>query len=93
MCQVRVHVYISGKVQGVFFRSYTKDKAQKEGLNGWVKNLTDGRVEIVLEGNKEKCEEMLQWCHKGSPSSKVENVEIYWDKPTNNYKHFNVRYG
>ena len=51
MCQVRVHVYISGKVQGVFFRSYTKDKAQKEGLNGWVKNLTDGRVEIVLEGN------------------------------------------
>ena len=59
MCQVRVHVYISGKVQGVFFRSYTKDKAQKEGLNGWVKNLTDGRVEIVLEGNKERCEEML----------------------------------
>lgn len=90
---VRVHVYISGKVQGVFFRAYTRDKASELGLKGWVRNLYDGRVEAVFEGEKEKVEEMLRWCYEGSPYSRVSDVEVHWEAPTGEHKSFDVRYG
>lgn len=73
---VRTHLYISGRVQGVFYRVYTQEQAQKLGLKGWVQNLPDGRVEAVFEGEKEDVDEMIEWCKKGSPGAKVERVEI-----------------
>jgi len=77
------HVFITGQVQGVGFRFYTKGQADKLGLCGWVKNTSDGRVEAVFEGNKERVEEMITWCHEGSPSAQVKRVEFTWKEPGN----------
>ncbi len=72
----RVHVFISGKVQGVFFRSSTKDRADELNLTGWVRNLADGRVEAVFEGEEENVEKMAQWCRKGPEYARVNYVEV-----------------
>jgi len=72
----RVHVLISGRVQGVFFRSNTKDKADELSITGWVRNLSDGRVEAVFEGEEESIEKMLQWCREGPKYALVEKVEV-----------------
>jgi len=89
---VRAHVYISGKVQGVFFREYTRKKAQSLGIKGWVRNLRDGRVEAIFEGEKEKVEEMISWCHEGSPYSKVEKVEVKWEEYRGEFNDFEIRW-
>lgn len=88
---MRVHVFISGFVQGVFFRAHTRRKAFELGLAGWVKNTYDGRVEAVFEGSKEKVEEMLEWCHQGSPASQVEKVEEV-EEAEEGLKGFEIRY-
>ncbi|MGB8215716.1 MAG: acylphosphatase [Candidatus Methanoperedens sp.] len=72
----RVHVFVSGKVQGVFFRSSTKNMADELGLSGWVRNLQDGRVEAVFEGEEEKVEKMVEWCRKGPEYARVTGVEV-----------------
>ncbi|MDD5472588.1 MAG: acylphosphatase [Candidatus Methanoperedens sp.] len=72
----RVHVFISGIVQGVFFRSSTKDKAEELGITGWVRNLPDGRVEAVFEGEKENVKKMVVWCRKGPEYARVLGVEV-----------------
>ena len=72
----RVHVWITGRVQGVFFRAYTRDAAQLIGVTGWVRNLPDGRVEAVFEGVSDKVERMIEWCREGSPMSRIERVEL-----------------
>lgn len=69
-------VFISGNVQGVFFRSFIKENADKLNIRGYVRNLEDGRVEAVLEGDNEAVDEMLKLCKKGAPHSVVKNVEI-----------------
>ena len=61
----RAQVFISGRVQGVFYRAYTRDQARMRGLTGWVRNLPDGRVYAVFEGDREKIESMLAWCRQG----------------------------
>lgn len=71
----RVHVFISGKVQGVFFRAYTKEKAAELGIAGWVKNLPDGRVEAVFEGKPDQVDQLVAWCRQGPPAGRVEKVE------------------
>ena len=71
----RAQVYVSGRVQGVFFRDSTREEAERRGLSGWVKNLPDGRVEAVFEGSAEGVEEMVRWCGEGPPGASVENVE------------------
>ncbi len=72
----RVHVWITGRVQGVFFRAYTRDAAHTIGVTGWVRNLPDGRVEAVFEGEPDKVERMIEWCRKGSPMSRIESVDL-----------------
>ncbi len=76
--KARVHVLIDGRVQGVFFRSSTRDEAQVRGLVGWARNLPDGRVEALFEGDKRVVEEMLKWCHQGPPYAYVDRVEVEW---------------
>lgn len=71
----RAHVLVSGKVQGVFFRSSTKDKAEELGISGWVRNLSDGRVEAVFEGETEDVDKMVEWCRKGPEYAIVTGVE------------------
>lgn len=77
----RVHVFVSGKVQGVFYRSETAQAARKLGIEGWVRNLPDGRVEAVFEGPREVVEAMIDWCYQGSRSAKVSNVEVDYSQP------------
>jgi len=72
----RAHVWISGRVQGVFFRAYTREAAELIGVTGWVRNLPDRRVEAVFEGEAVKVEKMIQWCKEGSPMSRVDKVEV-----------------
>ncbi len=88
----RVHVYISGRVQGVWFRAYTKEEADRLGIKGWVRNLPDGRVEAVFEGDEEAVEEMVRWCYKGSPQSKVEKVEVIEEPYQGEFTDFQIRY-
>lgn len=72
----RMHIFVSGRVQGVFFRSSTKDMAQELGLTGWVRNLGDGRVEAVFEGEQGGVEKMIQWCRRGPEYARVDNIEV-----------------
>lgn len=88
----RVHLYISGRVQGVYFRSETCDEAQRLGVKGWVRNLPDGRVETVAEGEDEAIEEFVKYCHKGPPGAVVRKVEISEENFKNEFEEFNIRY-
>jgi len=92
MEKARVHVFISGLVQGVFFRWNTKKMADKLQLSGWVRNLPDGRVEAIFEGNKENIEKMIEWCKKGPPEAIVEKVETLWEEYKGEYKGFKIVY-
>jgi acylphosphatase len=91
--KARAHVYISGQVQGVFFRSTTREHADRLGVEGWIRNTRDGRVEAVLEGNREKIGELLNFCHRGPPGASVTDVEVEWEEPTGEFSGFEVRYG
>lgn len=82
MDRKRVHVYISGRVQGVFYRANTRRKADELGIDGWVRNLDDGRVEAVFEGPPEAIESMIEWCHTGSPAAEVSDVAVTEESPT-----------
>ena len=82
---MKIRVLISGRVQGVFYRAHTKKKADEIGLNGWVRNLDDGKIEAVFEGSKEKVDEMIKWCWEGSVGSRVTSVKpIKSIKPVTN---------
>lgn len=87
----RVHVWISGRVQGVFYRAYTQDAARTHGVTGWVRNLPDGRVEAVFEGDARAVEAMVQWCHRGSPLSRVDRVEVQEESYQGEFTDFGVR--
>jgi len=77
----RVHVYVSGTVQGVFFRATTRDEARDAGVDGWVRNLDDGRVEAVFEGAEDAVERMVEFCHEGSPTADVTDVDVEYEEP------------
>ncbi|WP_267639757.1 acylphosphatase [Haloarchaeobius amylolyticus] len=79
--RTRAHVFVSGRVQGVYYRANTRDTAQEKDIDGWVQNLRDGRVEAVFEGPEEKVESMVEWCHEGSPAAEVESVEAEYEEP------------
>ena len=90
MPKASIHVYISGKVQGVGYRYSTVAQAQKLGLTGWVKNLYDGRVEALFEGNKDTIDQMLLWCKQGPSMSYVTNVETYKKEYTGQFNDFSI---
>lgn len=78
---IRAHVLVSGRVQGVGYRASTWDTAILLKLNGWVRNLRDGRVEAVFEGTGDRVEEMIRWCHKGPPTAVVQEVQVEYEPP------------
>lgn len=79
--QVRAHVFVAGRVQGVFFRHETAQHARSRGVGGWVRNLPDGRVEAVFEGPREGVERMIAWCREGPRYAAVEGVDVSWEAP------------
>ena len=83
---------ISGRVQGVWFRASTRDKAEQLGLTGWVKNTYDGNVEAVFEGEEETIEEMIAWCHEGPSLSDVTNVKVNYGDFSGEFEKFNIKY-
>lgn len=87
-----VHVIISGKVQGVFFRMETLRTAGQYRISGWVMNRSDGTVEALFEGDTENVDAILEWCHKGPPSAVVRNLEIEEKPYTGQYSDFMIRY-
>lgn len=92
MANARVHAVVHGRVQGVFFRANTRETAEKLSLAGWVRNTSSGSVELVAEGKKENLEKLLEWCEKGPDAASVEKVDAEWEKPTGDFKSFEVRY-
>ena len=90
--KARVHVLIEGRVQGVFFRASTRDEARARGLAGWVRNLADGRVEALFEGDKPVVENMLAWCRKGPPYAYVDQIDIDWQPYQGDQVDFRVVY-
>lgn len=87
----RAHVFVSGKVQGVFYRDTTKKEAGKRGLGGWVRNLRDGRVEAVFEGEEKTVDDMVDWCHEGSPLARVTHVERIHNEPEEGLQGFDIK--
>jgi acylphosphatase len=90
--KVRVHLYVSGLVQGVFFRAHTTKVARSLHVMGWVRNLNDGRVEIVAEGPRSRVNEFISWCEKGPSTAEVESVEIDWEWPGSDLDGFRTLY-
>lgn len=89
---VRAHLYISGRVQGVFFRSNMRRVAQENGVKGWVMNLPDGRVEAVLEGPKSAVLKVIKWARKGPPLAYVTDLQVIWEKYKGEFKDFKIKY-
>jgi acylphosphatase len=79
--EARARVVVRGRVQGVFFRVETRDRARSLGLSGWVRNTPDGSVEAVFEGDRERIESMLAWCRRGPSLARVDEVEAAWEEP------------
>lgn len=77
---VRAHLLVTGRVQGVYFRGATEREAKRYNVTGWVRNLSDGRVEVLLEGDKEAVEYVIEFCSRGPAGAHVRNVNIHWEK-------------
>jgi acylphosphatase len=90
--KARLHVIIAGRVQGVFFRASTRDEARARGLAGWVRNLPDGRVEALFEGDKRLLDNMLAWCRQGPSYSYVDRVEVEWQAHVGDLVDFRIVY-
>ena len=89
--KVRAHVFVSGRVQGVFFRSEIAYQARKLGVNGWVRNLPNGTVEAVFEGEQESIAKLVDVCTTGPPAAVVENVNVVWEEYTDEFRSFTVK--
>lgn len=88
----RAHIFVSGTVQGVFYRARTRETALAHRVNGWVRNCPDGRVEALMEGNREDIAKVIKWCRQGPPAAYVEDMEISWEIATGEYEDFTIKY-
>lgn len=90
MAFVRAHVLVSGYVQGVFFRYSMDKRARGLELTGWVRNLSDGRVEAIVEGDETNVRAVIDWCQAGPPHATVQHVEVSWESPTREFSAFST---
>jgi acylphosphatase len=88
--KARAHIFASGRVQGVFFRDHTQRWASSLGLSGWVRNVWDGRVEVLAEGEKDKIEALISRLRQGPPLARVDNLEVNWMDYTGEFKDFRI---
>jgi acylphosphatase len=91
--KVRAHIFIRGRVQGVFFRSETMHEAKQLGVTGWVRNIPDGRVEAIFEGEQENVKALIEFCKRGPPGARVTNADIIWENYIGEFRNFEVKYG
>ena len=91
--KARAHMFVSGRVQGVFFRSQTKHNADRHDVKGWVRNLPDGRLEAVFEGEKESVQALINFCKHGPSGARVTNIDLTWETYTGTFDKFKIRYG
>ena len=90
--KIRAHVFVSGRVQGVFFRSETRYEAKRRNVAGWVRNTSDGRVEAVFEGEKEDVEKVIDFCRRGPSGARVMKIDVRWEDYIGEFKDFKVCY-
>ncbi|MCK4648970.1 acylphosphatase [bacterium] len=90
--RIRVHIIVSGRVHGVFFRAETQEKAQQLGVTGWVKNLSEDRVEAVFEGEKPQVEQLVKWAKKGPSGAIVNDLDLSWEEYQGEFTNFEIRY-
>ncbi len=89
---MRVHITVSGDVQGVFFRAHAQEKAEELGLTGWVANDADGTVSVVAEGPENKINDLIDWCYGGPSMAQVEKVKVDHAPYTEEFSDFSIRY-
>ena len=87
----KVKLLVSGRVQGVYFRMFTQNKAKQFGINGHARNLPDGRVEIIAEADDTSIEKLIQWCHKGPVTARVDHAEIIELESDDVFTSFDIR--
>jgi len=91
MNKSRSHIFVSGNVQDVFFRVNAVEKANKYNITGWTRNLSDGRVEVVLEGDNGSLQKFIEWAKIGPLDARVDNIEIYNEEYTGEFEDFNIK--
>ena len=89
----RAHLFVTGRVQGVFFRLETKHNADRHDVKGWVRNLPDGRVEALFEGEKHAVETLIAFCRQGPSGAEVAKIELTWQTYTGEFDRFKVKHG
>jgi acylphosphatase len=90
--KIRARVVVAGKVQGVFYRAETASRARRLGVNGWVRNLPDGRVEAVFEGEEINVQKMIDFCRRGPSNAYVVSVDVRRQEWRGEFDNFTVRY-
>jgi len=92
MDRLRAHVLIEGRVQGVNFRASAQAQARGAGVEGWVRNLDDGRVEAVFEGSDAAVKRMISWCYNGPQPARIDRVNVEWEQPTGQERGFRIEW-
>ena len=90
--KIRAHIHVSGRVQGVYYRETCKKKSNKLGVTGWIKNLKDGRVEAIFEGDESKVRKMVDWARGGSIWASVNALDVVWEDYKKEFLDFEIRY-
>jgi len=88
----RIHLLISGEVQGVFFRANTRHFASELGVRGWIRNLPTGMVEVVAEGRKPQLDRLIEFCRSGPKGARVDEMVIEWENFKDEFRSFDVRF-
>ncbi|WGM88893.1 MAG: acylphosphatase [Candidatus Bathyarchaeum tardum] len=88
---IRAHIFVTGKVQGVFFRASTRSEAIKQNVIGWVRNVSDGRVEAIFEGKKENVEKMIDFCRVGPSGAHILRTDVRWGKYVGDFSEFKIK--
>lgn len=86
----RVHLKVAGRVQGVYYRASALQEAQRLGLTGWVRNCSDGSVEVVAEGPRRQIEHLIAWCQHGPAEARVTGVDLRWETPEHTFHRFSI---
>ncbi|MGH9363190.1 MAG: acylphosphatase [Thermoanaerobaculia bacterium] len=91
--RARARAVVTGLVQGVSFRACARAEAEKLGVSGWVKNRSDGSVEVLAEGPRAAVERLLAWCRRGPTFARVDEVRVAWEEPAGEFTRFEVEHG